>query len=61
LTREEFAAGSALVTSADGSMLIVERALAQSGVLREGGPVNYNEPPPRPERLASLRATSELP
>ncbi len=45
--RKRFADGSAVVTYPDGSQLILESALAKSVVLRAGGPVNYNEPPPR--------------
>jgi hypothetical protein len=44
--REEFADGSALVTYLDGSVLILESALASAAVLREARSVNYNEPPP---------------
>jgi len=46
--REEFPDGSALVTYSDGSALIVESTLARESVLREGSPVNYNDPPPPP-------------
>lgn len=48
-TREDFADGSAVVTYPDGSMLIVETKLAKVSALREGRPVNYNDPPPRKE------------
>jgi len=44
--REDFADGSALVTFEDGSVLILESKLAKPSVLREGRPVNYNDPPP---------------
>lgn len=47
-TRVTFPDGSALVTYPDGSLLIVESNLAQAAALREGGPVNYNDPPPPP-------------
>jgi hypothetical protein len=46
--REQFPDGSALVTYADGTMLIVESTLAKATPLREGRPVNYHEPPPPP-------------
>ena len=46
--REEFADGSALVTYPDGTMLIVESALARVAVFREGTPVNYNDSPTPP-------------
>jgi len=49
--REQFADGSAVVTSEDGSMLIVESKLAKHALLGEDRPVNYNEPPlPPPEQ-----------
>jgi len=45
-TREEFPDGSALVTYPDGSVLILESELAKVSGLRDGSPVNYNDPPP---------------
>ena len=42
--RRQFADGSAVMTYPDGSQLILGSALAKSGVLCEGRPVNYNEP-----------------
>ena len=44
--------GSAVVTYADGSMLILESALAKPGVLCEGKPVDYNEPAPPSARAS---------
>ena len=46
--REEFPDGSALVTYADGGMLIVETDLAREAVLQDSRSVNYNDPPPPP-------------
>lgn len=46
-TREEFADGSALVTFPDGGMVIFESELAKACGLREGGPVNHDQPQPR--------------
>ena len=48
LRREQFSDGSAIVTYADGSALIMESKLARTSVMREGRPVNYNDPPPSP-------------
>lgn len=42
--REQFQDGSALVTNQNGSVLILESNLAKTTTLREGKPVNYNEP-----------------
>ena len=44
--RQRFADGSAVVTYRDGSVLILESALAKPTVLRERGPVDYRKPPP---------------
>lgn len=44
--REEFADGSALVTYADGSQLILESRLARQAVIREERSSSYNDPPP---------------
>ena len=41
-SREKFADGSALVTYADGSVLIAERAFARVAVFHESRLVNYN-------------------
>ena len=46
--REEFPDGSALVTYADGGMLIVETDLSREAVLQDSRSVNYNDPPPPP-------------
>ena len=46
--REEFADGSALVTYADGGMLIVETDLCRDAVLQDSRAVSYNDPPPPP-------------
>jgi hypothetical protein len=52
-TREEFPDGSALVTYADGSMLIVESDLATITALRESGSFNYNDSLPPPSKSAA--------
>jgi hypothetical protein len=44
--RKQFADGSALVTYPDGSVLIVESALAKVSELHESHAVNYSDPPP---------------
>jgi hypothetical protein len=49
LKREGFADGTALVTYADGSQLILESRLARHVALREARAVNYNDPPPAPQ------------
>ena len=46
--REDFPDGSALVTYADGGMLILESDLAREAVLQESRSVNYSDPPPPP-------------
>ena len=48
LQREEFPDGSALVTYADGSMLIIETKLAKQAVMRERTAVSYADVPPVP-------------
>jgi len=45
--RQEFPDGSAIVTYADGGILIVETELAREAVLQDSRSVNYNDPPPR--------------
>ena len=55
LRREEFSDGSGIVTYADGSALIIETKLAKTSVLREGRPVNYNDPPPAPSQKPGRR------
>jgi hypothetical protein len=45
-TREDFPDGSALVTYPDGSVLVLENALAKVSVLRAGRRVKYSDPPP---------------
>jgi len=46
--REEFADGSAVITYANGTMLILESRLSKACVVQEGRAVNYNDPPPPP-------------
>jgi len=52
IRREEFTDGSAIVTYADGSMLVLESNLARGPVLAEphllSRRVNYNDPSPPP-------------
>jgi len=55
LQREEFPDGSAIVTYADGSTLIIEGNLARTSAMREGRAVNYNDPPPLPSQKPARR------
>jgi hypothetical protein len=46
--REEFPDGSAIITYADGTMVILETRHARETSLRGSHPADYGDPPPPP-------------